>query len=181
MMMMFTAHTLPLLSTLYCSTAFILSSHLSKINDNNTVVAAGQVISRLHLTWTGRPGSVSETTGAFQVLFALVLTYCVLHFGGTFISGFYDADDLPAIILDSSDVILHLAYFLFTVVVLIRVRRRVRETYGIPAQGNEDVCCSCFCPCFVAAQMLRHTTDYDTYPSTCCTATGIPAYAPSIV
>jgi hypothetical protein len=144
-------------------------------------VAAGQVISRLHLTWNGRPGHVSETTGAFQLLFAIVLTYCILHFGGTFVSGFYDADSLFAMILDSFDIILHLAYFLLTVVVLIRVRRSVRETYGIPAQGNEDVCCSCFCPCFVAAQMLRHTTDYDTYPSTCCTATGIPDYAPSIV
>jgi Cys-rich protein (TIGR01571 family) len=144
-------------------------------------VAAGQVISRLRLTWTGQSGSVSETTGAFQILFALVLIYCVLHFGGTFISGFYDGDDPPALILDTFDVILHIAYFIFTVVVLIRVRRQVRETYGIPATGNEDVFCSCCCPCFVAAQMLRHTTDYDTYPSTCCTATGIPAYAPSIV
>jgi hypothetical protein len=144
-------------------------------------VAAGQVISRLRLTCTGRPGSVSETTGAFQMIFALVLTYCVLHFGGTFVSGFYDEDDLIALILDSMDIVLHAAFYIWTVVVLIRVRRQVRETYGIPATGNEDVCCSCFCPCFVAAQMLRHTTDYDIYPSTCCTETGIPAYAPSIV
>jgi hypothetical protein len=97
------------------------------------------------------------------------------------VSGFYDAEDIQAIVLDTFDTILHLAYYVFTVVVLIRVRRQVRERYGIPAQGNEDVCCSCVCPCFVAAQMLRHTTDYDTYPSTCCTETGIPAYAPSIV
>ena len=159
----------------------LLFHHLSNNNNIKLTVAAGQVISRLRLTWTGRPGSVSETTGAFQMLFALVLTYCVLHFGGTFISGFYEADDPIAIILDTSDIILHFCYFVFSVYVVIRVRRQVRETYGIPAPSNEDVCCSCFCPCFVAAQMLRHTTDYDTYPSTCCTATGIPAYAPSIV
>jgi Cys-rich protein (TIGR01571 family) len=144
-------------------------------------VAAAQVISRLRLTWTGRPGNVSETTGAFQVLFYVVVSYFGLHFGGTFISGLYDEDDKEAIILDSFDLILHLVFFIFTVYILFKARVQVREKYGIPAQGNEDFCCSCFCPCFVAAQMLRHTTDYDTYPSTCCTETGIPPHAPSIV
>jgi Cys-rich protein (TIGR01571 family) len=144
-------------------------------------VAAGQIISRLRLTWGGRPGNVSETTGAFQVLFSIVVTYFVLHLGSGFISFFYEEDSTPAVVLDSLDSLLHLIFFLFTVVILIRVRRQVREKHGIPAQGNEDVCCSCFCPCFVAAQMLRHTTDYDTYPSTCCTETGIPPHAPSIV
>lgn len=175
---MITTHTLCLFSALLLALpllCYIISP------TNNITVAAGQVISRLRLTWTGRPGNVHETTGAFQLLFVIVIAYCILHFGGTIISAFYDEDDLPAIILDNFDLVLHATYFLFTVVILIRVRKQVREKYGIPAQGNEDICCSACCPCFVAAQMLRHTTDYDTYPSTCCTATGIPAYAPSIV
>jgi Cys-rich protein (TIGR01571 family) len=72
-------------------------------------------------------------------------------------------------------------FFCLTLLILVKVRIQVREKYGIPARENEDCCCSLFCPCFVAAQMLRHTTDYDTYPSTCCTETGIPPHAPSIV
>jgi hypothetical protein len=124
---------------------------------------------------------VSQTTGAFQVLFSIVVMYFVIHFGSGIVSGFFDEDETPALILDGMDSGLHLVYFIFTLIILIRVRGQVREKYGIPAQGNEDVCCSLFCPCFVAAQMLRHTTDYDTYPSTCCTETGIPPHAPSIV
>ena len=48
-----------------------------------------------------------------------------------------------------------------TTVVLINVRTYVREKYAIPASdisGLEDCCCSCWCPCLVASQMLRHTT-----------------------
>jgi Cys-rich protein (TIGR01571 family) len=144
-------------------------------------VAAAQVISRLRLTWTGRPGNVSETTGAFQVLFYVVVSYFVLHTIARFISESYEEDETPAVIMDAFSSSLHLVFFIFTVYILYKVRIQVREKYGIPAQGNEDCCCSCFCPCFVAAQMLRHTTDYDTYPSTCCTETGIPPHAPSIV
>jgi hypothetical protein len=31
------------------------------------------------------------------------------------------------------------------------------------------------------AQMMRHTTDYDTYHSSCCSETGVPSNVPSIV
>jgi Cys-rich protein (TIGR01571 family) len=65
-------------------------------------------------------------------------------------------------------------------------RAHVRSKYAIPEseqcpRGCEDLCCSLVCPCFTAAQLLRHTTDYDTYDAKCCTETGLPAHAPAIV
>ena len=65
-------------------------------------------------------------------------------------------------------------------------RSHVRSKYAIPESeqcptGCEDLCCSLVCPCFTAAQLLRHTTDYDTYDGKCCSETGLPPYAPAIV
>jgi hypothetical protein len=42
---------------------------------------------------------------------------------------------------------------------------------------DNDCVCSCCCPCLVAAQILRHITDYSLYPATICTDHGIPPYA----
>jgi Cys-rich protein (TIGR01571 family) len=120
-------------------------------------VAAGQVISRLRLTWDGRPGNTSQTTGAFKVLFYVVMGYIfarlllvlvvtgsmgeTAQIVGTFLTDFVNTP-----------------FFCLTLLILVKVRIQVREKYGIPARENEDCCCSLFCPCFVAAQMLRHTT-----------------------
>jgi hypothetical protein len=81
----------------------------------------------------------------------------------------------------------HYIYWITTTVVLTNLRRFVRQKYAIPPNLSgtggdlEDCCCSCWCPCLVSSQMLRHTTDYDVYPATCCTERGIPPHAPSIV
>ena len=151
-------------------------------------MGAGQVISRLKLRWNGRPGnSVSETTGSFQKLFYLVLLYAVVRFILLIFELIHIDDDINGAQVDGflvgavlSDFI-HYSFFGLTVYVLVNVRQQVRQRYGIPGHVNEDCVCSCCCPCFVAGQMLRHTTDYDVYPATCCTDRGIPAHAPSIV
>lgn len=77
---------------------------------------------------------------------------------------------------------LHYLAFGVMVILLRNVRETLRAKYAIPASHEQEDClCSLVCPCLVAAQMLRHTTDYDLYPATCCTERGIPAHAPSIV
>jgi Cys-rich protein (TIGR01571 family) len=146
-------------------------------------VAAGQVISRLRLTWDGRPGNTSQTTGAFQVLFYVVMVYIFTRLLLAFVVMVYISGlpGSPGVVAEVLTDFVHYSFLGLTFFILRKVRIQVREKYGIPASGNEDCCCSLFCPCFVAAQMLRHTTDYDTYPSTCCTETGIPPSAPSIV
>jgi len=84
------------------------------------------------------------------------------------------------------DDLLAVFYFGLTVIVLRNLRSHVRSKYAIPEAnqcpaGFEDTCCSVFCPCCVAAQLMRHTADYNATPGRCCTATGLPNNAPSIV
>jgi hypothetical protein len=70
---------------------------------------------------------------------------------------------------------------------LFFVRSHVREKYSIPEKykcpvGSEDLCCSLFCPCFTAAQLLRHTTDYELYKEAeCCSDTGLPFHVQAII
>ena len=79
-----------------------------------------------------------------------------------------------------------ITYGLTLLVVLItcRTRQQLRDKYGIPAGACgriEDVCCAVVCgPCTVC-QMARHTADYDVYPASCCTETGLGAGSPMIV
>ena len=72
-------------------------------------------------------------------------------------------------------------FLAITVVLLYNVRQSVRAKYAIPGSPIEDGVCSFFCPCLVAAQLLRHTTDYNVYPSQLCTPTGLPDTVPAIV
>jgi PLAC8 family len=144
---------------------------------------------------------VAESTGAFQIILAATIVYFCIYFAltqaMTMVNPNSNAQNIDpnyvyivpgtafwvlAFIRD----LLHYVFFFGTVLILRNVRKSVRAKYAIPitvaACGEcEDCCCSLFCPCFVAAQMLRHTTDYDTYPATCCTERGIPKHAPAIV
>jgi hypothetical protein len=125
---------------------------------------------------------------AFKVIFYAVALCCTIWVSFFFV--FFLSIDNPkpalayiAVIYDVS----RYAYWIASTVVLLNLRRFLRQKYAIPANLSgtggelEDCCCSCWCPCLVSAQMLRHTTDYDVYPATCCTERGIPPHAPSIV
>lgn len=81
---------------------------------------------------------------------------------------------------------LHYVYLGLLIYIMWNVRYYVRQKYAIPESetcqtGCEDLLCAVFCAHCTAAQMLRHTTDYDTYNATCCTETGVPPHVPSIV
>mmetsp|Transcript_5791 Transcript_5791/g.8408 ORF Transcript_5791/g.8408 Transcript_5791/m.8408 type:complete len:309 (+) Transcript_5791:162-1088(+) len=73
----------------------------------------------------------------------------------------------------------------YIVYILTKTRQYIRKKYAIPEvyckSGYEDFCCALWCPCCTAAHMARHTADYDTYASSCCTDTGLPGNVPSIV
>lgn len=153
-------------------------------------IAAGQVMSRLQLSWLGQPGSIQETTGAFQRLLFIVVSYISIFFLCNFIIGNYDEHpgDAPAFILGILIVreSLHYLYWGFGIFIIWRLRKYVRNKYAIPESENfptgcEDVCCSVFCVHLTAAQLMRHTADYDTYHATCCTETGLPSHVPAIV
>jgi Cys-rich protein (TIGR01571 family) len=66
---------------------------------------------------------------------------------------------------------------LYTLVVLTRLRRAVRQRYGILSAAafdgfGEDFCISFWCGCCSVAQMARQTCDDDDVAA-CCTTTGL--------
>jgi hypothetical protein len=158
-------------------------------------IAAGQVISRLGLTWMGRPGSIQAVTGAFRKLLYLTASYWLTRVFLFLIIAILDPNvdsrewvEPPSayyffVVVDDT---LSYSYLVFVVILLRNLRSAVRSKYAIPEAhscptGCEDTCCSLFCPCLVVSQMMRHTADYDSHGGRCCTETGLPSHAPSIV
>lgn len=156
-------------------------------------VAAGQVIARLKLSFWGKPGPVSETTGAF----AKICTWTIVYSSFSILLGFIDApyndpntapESIPPMIffLMMLRTLLHYVYLGVLIYVLWNLRHSIRQKYAIPEEetyptGCEDLLCAVCCAHCTAAQLMRHTTDYDTYNASCCSETGVPPHVPSIV
>lgn len=65
-------------------------------------------------------------------------------------------------------------------------RTYVRSKYAIPENENcptgcEDGIVAVFCPCLTTAQMMRHTTEYETYRAAWFSATGLPDHVPALI
>lgn len=93
--------------------------------------------------------------------------------------------DAPAgaIIIHYLTEIVEMLFMLYILITTCRARRSVREQYDIPettCKGCEDCCCSFWCQCCTTMQMMRHTADYETYPGSCCTETGLPTYVQTV-
>jgi Cys-rich protein (TIGR01571 family) len=149
-----------------------------------------QVMSRMQLTWLGGIGSANMTRQTFMVVLMLTVAffvYClaleIAAFPYTSTSTVESPVDPPlyiSVLRMAGD----LLFSLWAFIALCRTRRAVRERYQIPEQhckGCEDACCSLWCGCCVAAQMMRHTGEYETYTGVCCSATGHPPGAPLVV
>jgi len=157
--------------------------------------AAGQVISRLKLNVWGKPAANNnESAGAFQKLVTLTIAYFSITVLLNLTLAPYDVDPndggLPPppfmFFLQIFRAILHYAYLSVLIIVLWNVRSYVRNKYAIPKDETcqlecEDLLCAVCCSHLSVAQLLRHTTDYETYNATCCTRTGVAAHVPSIV
>ena len=167
-------------------------------------IAAGQVITRLKLGFWGLPpasagNSSSSSSAVFRKLVYLAVSFWIVRVLFLLLIALLDPNTEAEWgewtepgwiyhILVFADNILAYVYMGFTILLLCNLRSQVRTKYAIPAagycgpRGTEDFCCSLCCPCLVAAQMMRHTTDYDQTPARCCTETGLlPNAAPSIV
>jgi Cys-rich protein (TIGR01571 family) len=160
---------------------------------SHTLAAAGQVISRLKLNIWGKPTTNhNESVGAYQKLFAITLIYLSVSFLlNTILAPYNDPSRAmtPPPFMFSLQVlnsIIHYAYLGLLIAVLWNLRSYIRQKYAIPedetcSSGCEDLLCAVCCAHLSVAQMMRHTTDYETYNSTCCTPTGVAAHVPSIV
>lgn len=159
-------------------------------------IATGQIISRLHLTICGKPGIalIRSRSMIFLSIILAVVTFFIVRVFLFLVISLHDPNLMNESSLDwiepsmtyyllcAIDDCLGLIGTVLVIYQIYRVRLHVRARYGIPGSATADLTCSMCCPTLVVAQLLRHTTDYEQYPSMCClSATGIPITAPSIV
>jgi Cys-rich protein (TIGR01571 family) len=137
-------------------------------------ILMGQVLTRMQRTWCGDPVTTrSQYKRTFPTLLWLTVAYWMVwiffhcdHDHGGNCHGWRHG------ILGT----VRLVWFLYTVIVMIKLRKAVRERYQIPqthCQGCEDCCCVVFCSCCTMAQMARQTADYERQRAYCCTDTGL--------
>ena len=159
-------------------------------------VLAGQIMHRLKLTWLADEGSTGETASTFRVLLYITvvnkLVQLFLKFsrlllvdenGNVPTTADGDVPTTALIVFEWLN-LLSIMFYVFKLVILTKIRKRIRSKYSIPAKdcGNcEDFCCSLWCPCCSLSQMARHTADYETYAARCCSETGLSPNVPSIV
>jgi len=144
-------------------------------------VALTQLMARMQMTSFGERGTTLNSR--FKVKQTLWLTVGVilvhiLYAVPVFIRSpqnvtLYVLSFLPLMTMDIGLV----TYFWYLVA---RTRKAMRDEYDIPqihckcGCGAEDACMAVFCSACTLAQMGRHTADYTTYRSMCCTDTGLP-------
>ena len=75
------------------------------------------------------------------------------------------------------------AFWLYSLICLIRLRKVVRDKYSIPAEcaGNGDLVCACCCPCLTAVQIAHQTANYDSEKAYFFTPTGLSEEIEAIV
>jgi len=155
-------------------------------------IAMGQVMQRMRLTWLGGLVESHSRVDTFKTVLIIVVCYNVFSAAmDTYLA--YNADPAaayygygarkatPVSMIKDAVSFLYMCWSLFA---LCQTRRNVRRTYSIPEQscsGCEDCLCSTFCTCCTIGQIARHTGEYEKYPSLCCTETGLPDHAPSVV
>lgn len=147
-------------------------------------IGMAQVMHRMRLTWLGVPGNEESTKNTYKVILTIVIAYYVYMSAlNTYIQSFLvnnEVVDMNPVFLYAHDFGNYIFSF-WSILALCRTRRSVRETYSIPGNDCEDCLHSTFCPCCTVAQVARHTGEFETYPSTCCSATGLGPHAPMAV
>eukprot|EP01083_Nonionella_stella_P105737 304336_1 len=154
------------------------------------MVLLGQVMTRLKLTWLGNEGedAPGQAASTFCIMLGITIFYQVVNQILAFMQvASLDKYGQPT---DSYFTFLYgrLIFIqtiaIFLMILVCKTRQRIRNKYSIPEQscnGCEDCCCAYWCGCCTIAQMARHTAEYEIYAGVCCSETGMPPHAPSIV
>mmetsp|Transcript_14022 Transcript_14022/g.16530 ORF Transcript_14022/g.16530 Transcript_14022/m.16530 type:complete len:234 (+) Transcript_14022:1-702(+) len=149
-----------------------------------TQLGMAQVMQRMRLDWLGMPGDEESTKNTYKVVTAIVCSYLVYMTAlNIYIQSFLlnnDAEDLSLFAYYAHD-LGNYAFSFWSIVALCRTRRSVRETYSIPGSDCEDCLHSTFCSCCTVARIARHTGEFETYPPTFFSETGLGAHAPMAV
>jgi len=155
------------------------------------LVANAQIMTRLQLNWNTKPGNQMETQRTFPIILYIVISFFILDRIliyselALLSSAGYGELTAGSMILACIRNIIELIYLVYQVYTIMQTRKFLRSKYAIPSvycsENTEDFCCALCCSCLTVAQMGRHTTDYDTYHSTCCTKTGLPEHISAII
>jgi len=159
-----------------------------------TLVALGQVMTRLKLNWAAIPSkSEIEIKRTFEILLGitafLLLSNWIL---GTImlyeIEAHTDENNITTLtysplyeIINLVRNIMNFFSLVYTIYAITKTRSYIREKYSIEGSLIGDCCLAFWCGCCTITQMARHTTDYDVYPGRCCTYNGLPRNAPCLV
>jgi Cys-rich protein (TIGR01571 family) len=152
---------------------------------------------RLNYTpWPQSGGPSGKSTGLFRKARAVTISCCIIYYilywsfifsqqnTTVYVEDTSHGSDVPkgyALILFAALTLFITVVYVLLVVLVWNLRQHIRTKYHIPGFWCRDLRYALYCnPCAIA-QMMRHTTDYDTYISKCCTATGVPKHATSIV
>jgi len=150
------------------------------------LIGNAQVMTRLKLDIKAKPGNEIEAQSTFRSVLYIVITFFLLDRILIFLEVFLLRAFSPSTaVVSTIRNIVELVYMVYSVYTIMMTRKYLRSKYAIPSmycsESAEDFCCALCCPCLTVAQMGRHTTDYDTYHSTCCTKTGLPDHIPAIL
>mmetsp|Transcript_21966 Transcript_21966/g.24685 ORF Transcript_21966/g.24685 Transcript_21966/m.24685 type:complete len:258 (-) Transcript_21966:209-982(-) len=148
----------------------------------------GQVLTRMQRTWYGTRSTppseeYKKTFGIVVTIWICYILLCsVLYCPPTPIDYHDDVVD------DDTDPdcpvwkqlvfnTLTSVFGLYTLIVMIRLRRAIRTKYNIPegcCLGCEDCCCIFFCGCLSSIQMAHQTANYEEVgQAMCCNSTGL--------
>jgi hypothetical protein len=140
---------------------------------------------RLNLSILGNQVSQAKATCTFQIICCLTILFYVCNSTHVTVLPLNETRNLVVAFF----YIVPSAIVFYTIFLIMRTRCVIRQKYRIPAsccccggcECIEDVTCTLLCPTLVISQMARHTADYDTYRAYCCSHTGLPDGAPTIV
>jgi len=149
----------------------------------------GQVMTRMHLNWKAEEDTEEESKLTYRNVCIIVGIYWIMRL----LVGPDDneaASPISAALINSPLLILSsqlfsFFFFIYTLLIITRTRKAIRQKYDIPeshCHGCEDFCCAFWCANCTSAQMARQTADYDVERAQCCTNTGLsPTYHVMIV
>lgn len=158
------------------------------------LILMAQVATRMKLNWLGSPAEGDLWRNTFKIVVSIVVLYYVISgILGPFKPDYeYDektgemvqvGPDAPLWVPIINNIV-GMSFGVYSLIVMIKVRRSVRQRYEIEAEtccgDTEDCCCVFFCNCCTVAQMARHTADYDQRRALCCTNTGMPDPPPEL-
>lgn len=158
------------------------------------LILMAQVATRMKLNWLGSPAEGDLWRNTFKIVVSIVVLYYVISgILGPFKPDYeYDektgemvqvGPDAPLWVPIINNIV-GMSFGVYSLIVMIKVRRSVRQRYEIEAEtccgDTEDCCCVFFCNCCTVAQMARHTADYDQRRALCCTSTGVPDPPPEL-